>query len=239
MSLFESTTSTLDSKKCKGCGETFYRKPTQVGKAERSWLIQEWCSKKCRLAHNLDDRRIWHKEYQLKNKDELSKKRKEYHIRKQEEDPLYKQKKAEYSKNWQATVGKKKKDENEKIYGYRGGKYYVENRETRLRKSREFYFNNKELYQNQKMLKAYGITLEKYNKMLLEQNGCCAICKKHADEVKNKRMILPLFIDHNHKTNKVRALLCLHCNSAIGFLREDVNVAKKVIEYLKEHNARV
>ena len=53
---------------------------------------------------------------------------------------------------------------------------------------------------------------------------------------KSKRTILPLFIDHNHKTNKVRALLCLHCNSAIGFLREDVNVAKKVIEYLKEHN---
>ena len=96
-------------------------------------------------------------------------------IKKQEEDPLYKQKKAEYSKNWQATVGKKKKDENEKIYGYRGGKYYVENRETRLRKSREFYFNNKELYQNQKMLKAYGITLEKYIEQNMNANKKCVM----------------------------------------------------------------
>jgi hypothetical protein len=231
MSFFESTTSTLDSKKCKGCGETFYRKPTQVGKAARSWLMKEYCSKKCYRVNNAEYIKKMLKEYNLKNKDRLAEQRKEYHKRKQKEDPLYKQKRAEYNKIYRKENKLKIKETKDK--------YYQKNKDHLERKRKENYLNNREHYQNKTMLRTYGITLEKYNKMLLEQNGCCAICKKHADEVKNKRMILPLFIDHDHKTNKVRALLCLHCNSAIGFLREDVNVAVKIINYLKEHNARV
>ena len=231
MSFFESTTSTLDSKKCKGCGETFYRKPTQVGKAARSWLMKEYCSKKCYRVNNAEYIKKMLKEYNLKNKDRLAEQRKEYHKRKQNEDPLYKQKRAEYNKIYRKENKLKIKETKDK--------YYQKNKDHLERKRKENYLNNREHYQNKTMLRTYGITLEKYNRMLLEQNGCCSICKKHADEVKNKRMILPLFIDHDHKTNKVRALLCLHCNSAIGFLREDVNVAVKIINYLKEHNARV
>tara|TARA_Y100000593_G_scaffold82188_1_gene154229 strand:+ start:1282 stop:1977 length:696 start_codon:yes stop_codon:yes gene_type:complete len=231
MSLFESTTPTLDSKKCKGCGETFYREPTQVGKATRSWLMKEYCSKKCYRVNNAEYIKKMLKEYNLKNKDKLAEQRKEYHKRKLKEDPSYKQKRAEYNKIYRKENKLKIKETKDK--------YYQKNKDHLERKRKENYLNNIEHYQNKTMLRTYGITLEKYNKMLLEQNGCCAICKKHADEVKNKRMILPLFIDHDHKTNKVRALLCLHCNSAIGFLREDVNVAEKVIKYLKEHNARV
>ena len=41
-----------------------------------------------------------------------------------------------------------------------------------------------------------------------------------------------LAVDHNHSTGEVRDLLCGNCNAAIGFLQENVEIAKKAVEYL-------
>jgi len=69
----------------------------------------------------------------------------------------------------------------------------------------------------------YGITLAQYDALMTKQNGCCAICRdKHPK----------LCIDHCHKTGVVRGLLCQNCNSAIGFLREDMGVWREVCNYL-------
>ena len=43
-----------------------------------------------------------------------------------------------------------------------------------------------------------------------------------------------LHIDHDHKTGKVRGLLCHGCNTAIGLMKDDVNILTKAIEYLKK-----
>jgi hypothetical protein len=75
-------------------------------------------------------------------------------------------------------------------------------------------------------VKEYGITVTEYNEMLNEQNGLCAIC---GSDNKGKT----LHIDHEHKTRKVRRLLCRDCNLAIGFAREDVGILEKIIGYLK------
>lgn len=42
-------------------------------------------------------------------------------------------------------------------------------------------------------------------------------------------------MDHNHKTKKVRELLCSRCNAAIGYLFESVEIAKRLILYLEKH----
>lgn len=44
-----------------------------------------------------------------------------------------------------------------------------------------------------------------------------------------------LFIDHDHTTGKVRDVLCNGCNSALGFLGEDIKRAEGLIEYIKTH----
>lgn len=44
-------------------------------------------------------------------------------------------------------------------------------------------------------------------------------------------------VDHDHKTDKVRGLLCDACNRGIGFLREDLKTFKKAIKYLEENCA--
>lgn len=75
-------------------------------------------------------------------------------------------------------------------------------------------------------LKKYGLTFEQWDEMKLAQGGFCAICGLER----------PLAIDHNHVTGKVRALLCMHCNTAIGHLQDSVEVVAKALEYLKKHS---
>lgn len=43
-----------------------------------------------------------------------------------------------------------------------------------------------------------------------------------------------LGVDHCHITGKVRGLLCMKCNSAIGFFNDDINLLQLAIKYLKE-----
>lgn len=62
--------------------------------------------------------------------------------------------------------------------------------------------------------------------MLEAQNGCCAICKRAAPPDRD------LSIDHDHTTGKIRGLLCILCNSLIGFARESPEVLTTAITYL-------
>lgn len=41
-----------------------------------------------------------------------------------------------------------------------------------------------------------------------------------------------LEVDHDHKTDEIRGMLCSRCNSAIGLFHDDVSLLRKAIEYL-------
>lgn len=43
-----------------------------------------------------------------------------------------------------------------------------------------------------------------------------------------------MIIDHNHKTGKVRGILCQPCNTAIGLLKEKEGSLHNALIYLKE-----
>jgi hypothetical protein len=73
----------------------------------------------------------------------------------------------------------------------------------------------------------YGITLEDYNNMFESQKGCCLGCGIHQSELKQ-----PLCVDHDHSNGKIRGLLCVKCNSALGFLGDNVNTLYNLINYL-------
>ena len=102
-----------------------------------------------------------------------------------------------------------------------------ENREKNRVYAREYQKRKPEI-QRIRLLAKYGITLEDYNILLANQNGCCAIC----GTVKNgKRM--NFVIDHNHETGKVRGLLCTQCNAGIGNFKENLLSLSKAAEYLE------
>jgi Recombination endonuclease VII len=77
-----------------------------------------------------------------------------------------------------------------------------------------------------------GIRLDDYNRMLKEQNESCAVCLIPAAEF-NKR----LAVDHNHMTGQIRGLLCTRCNIALGYVRDNKSVLKRLIDYLTIHDS--
>ena len=71
----------------------------------------------------------------------------------------------------------------------------------------------------------YGITLAQYDEMFNDQNGVCAICG--LPSISHR-----LSVDHDHKTGKVRGLLCHPCNMSLGVYEKRKD---KFEDYLREH----
>ena len=87
----------------------------------------------------------------------------------------------------------------------------------------------------------FGITQEDYKDMMEAQGGTCAICNgknavRKRTTFENKPFTIALAVDHNHKTGKVRGLLCNSCNTSLGKFKDDITLLKRAIEYLEETN---
>lgn len=76
----------------------------------------------------------------------------------------------------------------------------------------------------------YGITLEQYKLLLKQQDNRCAICGKH--QIDEKRFFS---VDHNHKTGKIRGIICNFCNNRLlRYLMDNRIRAKGLISYLSK-----
>ncbi len=98
------------------------------------------------------------------------------------------------------------------------------------KKGKLSYCKSKNKRRNYEYHKIYNISLEDYNKMLKEQDNKCLIC--HKQFASHRRSI---HIDHNHKTGKVRGLLCPRCNPLLGLCNDDISILKEAINYLKKN----
>ncbi len=87
------------------------------------------------------------------------------------------------------------------------------NRERYLSSVKAWRLHNPDRVRNSNMIRNYGITLEEFNKLLQDQQGLCAIC--------NAQMEKPC-IDHSHRTNTVRGLLCHACNVKLAAVDDPV-----------------
>lgn len=88
----------------------------------------------------------------------------------------------------------------------------------------------KDSLRDKNLKRNYGISLSDYNTMLEEQGYSCKICG-----VQHKHCDRGLFVDHNHETGSVRALLCQHCNSGLGHFRDRQEFLLNAIDYLDEY----
>lgn len=73
----------------------------------------------------------------------------------------------------------------------------------------------------------YKIDKNAYTKLESEHNKSCAICK-----TPEKKLSRKLDIDHDHRTNKNRGLLCGKCNKGIGMFNDDPNLLRAAADYL-------
>lgn len=108
--------------------------------------------------------------------------------------------------------------------------YYEEHKESILRRMAEKWSSLSIEEKRKKHLRdKYNLTLKGYTKLFEEQKGVCAICKKPSVERLN--------VDHNHRTGKVRGLLCNKCNRFLGFLETlPKETIQESFKYLNERN---
>ena len=108
---------------------------------------------------------------------------------------------------------------------------YQRNRE-RLRGSQREYHNRPEVREariRRDLKNFYGITLEQYNQMVIDQGGKCPLCTRHQDELTRR-----LVVDHCHETGRVRGLLCNECNKGIGLLKDNPSIMERAIRYVNK-----
>jgi len=61
--------------------------------------------------------------------------------------------------------------------------------------------------------------------MLKAQRGRCAICDRPPKKIQ-------LAVDHDHKTKKVRGLLCFRCNYGLPWFSSDDRILVKAASYI-------
>lgn len=101
-------------------------------------------------------------------------------------------------------------------------KSHEENREQRLTDMRAYHLK-----------RTFGITLEDYDAMLERQGGRCAICRTSEPGTRLGRWC----IDHDHRTDAIRSLLCNACNSGLGAFGDNPAVLMAAVSYLFDHGS--
>lgn len=72
--------------------------------------------------------------------------------------------------------------------------------------------------------KKYKISRIVYDAMVKGQEYKCAICKQESE----------LVIDHCHKDEYIRGLICSNCNKGLGMFKDNVEYLESAIFYLKD-----
>lgn len=110
----------------------------------------------------------------------------------------------------------------------RNRRYRERNRTVVQERGRQWRLNNAERSalhkRNWRLRRVYGIEPEQYDALLAQQDGRCALCGAEP----NEHM---LHVDHCHTTGKIRALLCVSCNTSL----HSVEWHLRAIDYLVSH----
>lgn len=163
-----------------------------------------------------------------KNKEHVAEYARQYRIKNKEKllewNNLRREKNKEHfnllAKNW-------RKNNPEKVQEAQRRRY-LKHRDTLLEKAKQYRLNNIEKVYLSKIKTKFGIVKEDYNELIINQNNSCAICFRKDDYQR-------IGVDHNHKTGKVRGILCARCNTGIGLLQDDIDLLKEAIRYLEKY----
>lgn len=127
-----------------------------------------------------------------------------------------------------ATTKKWRDNNQEQIKGY--NKIYNEiNIEKRKQYIETYKAKHPRVHLRNHLRNKYGLELETYDLMVMDQDNKCKICDK--EEKENHR----LSVDHCHTTGKVRGLLCKNCNKALGLFLDSKELLVSAENYLSTH----
>ena len=112
--------------------------------------------------------------------------------------------------------------------------YAYECKDCTIKRTVQYNKDNSETVRSQYLKRAYGMTFEEFENMLSEQNNCCAICGTNKPS-KTRGRVKRFHVDHDHKTGKIRGLICKSCNIALGEVEDNIHILKSMIQYLESH----
>ena len=78
------------------------------------------------------------------------------------------------------------------------------------------------------------MTIEEYDTIFFSQKGVCAICENPEKSVWCG-VLKRLAVDHDHKTGKIRGLLCNRCNAILAKMEDNQTYFERAAEYLKRN----
>lgn len=110
-------------------------------------------------------------------------------------------------------------------------RYYAENPEKFRAEARSRHARFPHYKRTSNLRLNYGMTTTDYDHLHRKQGGVCAICGQPPRNTSKKTK--RLHVDHDHKTGKVRGLLCDGCNRGLGGFRDSVGTLSNAIEYLR------
>lgn len=114
-------------------------------------------------------------------------------------------------------------------------KIYAEKNKEKIRQQKKDYYQNNKLMFLEAGWKKKGILnknslffkQQDFNELFEIANYSCQICKKA--DIKHKKGFV---VDHCHKTNYARGILCANCNIALGCFRDSIEHLNNAIKYL-------
>ena len=109
---------------------------------------------------------------------------------------------------------------------------------------RGYYAKTREQTKGYQLKYKFGITMEEYQLLLESQGGTCALCNglnniRRKGTHNGEPITMALSVDHNHKTGKVRGLLCNGCNTSLGKFKDNPILLEKAIKYLRDTNGDI
>jgi Recombination endonuclease VII len=100
------------------------------------------------------------------------------------------------------------------------------NRERYNAKLRAYRRANPEVGRADHLNRAFGLTLDEFERLLAAQGGGCAICGSRSSGN------ISLHVDHDHESGLVRGLLCVRCNNGLGQFKESFRLMSRAADYV-------
>lgn len=82
------------------------------------------------------------------------------------------------------------------------------------------------LKENYRLRVKYGLTIEGKEQMLESQGNRCEICR-------DRLPVKEAYVDHDHETDKVRGILCNHCNRGLGGFKDNLETIGSAVKYIE------
>ena len=89
-------------------------------------------------------------------------------------------------------------------------------------------------YRKRHLRTKYQLTIQDYEELWNQQEGKCVICNSLFTKTRGPKFAN---IDHDHRTGKIRGILCHNCNTGLGKFNERIDVLTQAIYYIQKNEA--